>query len=119
MTALGYRELARQRSNTCWRCKKFDLLRRLLYLAGAYEVTAMATVVIREMRDRLYEDISDLAKANKLSVKEQITALLESTVSAISRGKRLANIARTIASMTPKGVVQSDSVELLREVRDR
>jgi hypothetical protein len=69
--------------------------------------------------EETYERLSALAEADRVSLDVEAERLLRSAIA--QRNERLALVAEleTIAAMTPKGVVQTDSVILLREDRDR
>ena len=75
-----------------------------------------------EMRIKIEDEglltrISDLARLHNRSVEEEIEALLRVAAPEPPRREDLPAIARRIAAMTPKGVKQTDSVEILREIR--
>jgi plasmid stability protein len=76
-----------------------------------------------EMNIRIEDDlrtrIEDLAKSNARSLDEEISDLLTKAVNNERSRESFADIARRIAAMTPKNVVQTSSVEMLREDRDR
>jgi plasmid stability protein len=76
-----------------------------------------------EMNIRIEDDlrtrIEDLAKSNARSLDEEISDLLTKAVNNERPRESFADIARRIAAMTPKNVVQTSSVEMLREDRDR
>lgn len=74
-----------------------------------------------EMRIKIEDEVlltrlTDLAREHNRSVDQEIIALLQAAVR--PRREDLPAIAARIAAMTPKGVKQTDSVEILREVRD-
>ncbi|WP_426233475.1 FitA-like ribbon-helix-helix domain-containing protein [Pararhizobium sp. DWP3-4] len=76
-----------------------------------------------EMNIRIEDDlrtrIEDLAKSNARSLDEEISDLLTKAVNNERPQESFADIARQIAAMTPKNVVQTSSLEMLREDRDR
>jgi hypothetical protein len=70
--------------------------------------------------EALLTRISDLARLNNRSVEEEIEVLLQAAVPVrpdTTTGEDLRAVAERIAAMTPKGVKQTDSVEILREIR--
>ena len=74
-----------------------------------------------EMNIRIEDDlrirIEELARLHNRSVEEEVESLLRVAVPAVPRREDLPAIARRISAMTPKGVKQTDSVEILREIR--
>ena len=76
----------------------------------------MATLAIS---DELFERVARMARARHLPVERQVEELLEEAVGRRSRSDNLRHMFDSIASMTPKGVAQTDSAELLREDRNR
>jgi GTP cyclohydrolase I len=82
-------------------------------------MTEMRDLILRNLDESTLAQLSDMASVNQLSPEEQATKLLVSALADYSRRKHLYDTAKRIAAMTPKGVVQTDSVELLREDRDR
>ncbi|WP_111562568.1 hypothetical protein [Rhizobium sp.] len=75
-----------------------------------------------EMRIRIDESLltklESLARAHKRTLEEEVNERLSASV-ADTPAESLYDAAVRIAAMTPKGVVQTDSVEILRELRDR
>jgi len=69
--------------------------------------------------DALLEKIAAMASTSAISVEKQVEILLEDGI--VRWGSRQDLVAELdrIAAMTPKDVVQTDSVVLLREERDR
>lgn len=67
--------------------------------------------------ESLLTRISDLARLHNRSVEQEIEALLRVAVPEPPRREDLPAIARQIAAMTPKGVKQTDSMEILRQIR--
>lgn len=74
------------------------------------------TVAIND--EHLFERLSKLARENSLSVDEQATLLLKEILRT-SRYETLYEAAVRISAMTPKDRPQANSLELLREDRDR
>jgi len=75
-----------------------------------------------EMRIKIEDEalltrISDQAKLHNRSVEQEVEALLQAAVPERPKREDLRAIAERIAAMTPKGVKQTDSVEILRELR--
>lgn len=79
----------------------------------------MSQIVLEHLDEATLAGLSELAKANRLSVEEQAEKILAEAVDIRTRrGLRMESAAR-ISAMTPKDVTQTDSVILLREDRDR
>jgi hypothetical protein len=75
-----------------------------------------------EMRIKIEDEalltrISDLAKLHNRSIEQEVEALLQAAVPVRPAREDLRALAESIAAMTPKGVKQTDSVEILREIR--
>ena len=77
----------------------------------------MANVTIRNLDDQVVARLKERAKANNRSLEAELREILTREVGSMTRQERVA-LARRIAAMTPN-VPQTDSVELLREDRDR
>ena len=77
----------------------------------------MANVTIRNLDDQVVARLKERAKANNRSLEAELREILTREVGSMARQERVA-LARRIAAMTPN-VPQTDSVELLREDRDR
>lgn len=72
------------------------------------------------IRDELVEKISKIAAARHLPVELQLEELLQQALDLTSEtAKARRQMFDRIAAMTPSGVIQDDSVALLREDRDR
>ena len=79
----------------------------------------MATLTIRNVDDDIVEALKARAKSHNRSLESEIRQILVDQVRRPSwRGAELLERAKRIAAMTPN-VPQTDSVELLREDRDR
>lgn len=78
----------------------------------------MTTLTIRNLDDETVERLRTRAQNNNRSLEAEIRALLTEAARRPSR-KEFRALAERIAAMTPKGVKQTDSAELLREDRDR
>lgn len=78
----------------------------------------MATLTIRNLDDTVVEKLKERARDNERSLEAEVRALLAQAAERPSRKKFIA-LAERIAAMTPEGIEQTDSVELLREDRDR
>ena len=76
----------------------------------------MATLAIN---DELFERVSKIARARRLPVERQAEEMLAEAIERRSRAENLRRMFDEIASLTPQGVKQTDSVSLLREDRDR
>ena len=79
----------------------------------------MANVTIRNLDDEVVKTLKAQAKAHNRSLEAELRQLL--TEAAVLRKKRSAfrKEVDRIRKMTPKDRSQTDSVELLREDRDR
>ncbi len=78
----------------------------------------MANLTIRNLDDHVVERLKKRAKDNGRSLEAELRELLKQAANRKSPEELLA-IADRIAAMTPAGVKQTDSAELLREDRDR
>jgi len=78
----------------------------------------MANLTIRNLDDHVVERLKKKAKDNGRSLEAELRELLKQAANRKSPEELLA-IADRIAAMTPAGVKQTDSAELLREDRDR
>ena len=79
----------------------------------------MAQLVLSHIDDETLARLSELAKANRISVQEQAERILAGELNAHARRRLRVESAAPISAMTPKDVAQTDSVILLREDRDR
>jgi hypothetical protein len=72
------------------------------------------------IRDDLAEQILKIAEARRLPVERQLEELLEQALDAKAQTTNARRqMFDRIAAMTPAGVPQDDSVDLIREDRDR
>ena len=78
----------------------------------------MGTLVIEGVDEALMSDLASLAAENHMQVESQARQILRSAVPVRDRHALAARL-DAIANMTPTGVDQSDSLELLREDRQR
>jgi hypothetical protein len=76
----------------------------------------MGTVAID---DQLLEIVEKMANARGLTLDAQAEELIAAGLTQRPSRKSLRAWAESIAAMTPKDIEQTDSVVLLREVRDR
>ncbi len=76
-----------------------------------------------EMRIKIDEGLltrlESLAHIHNRSLEDQVIDLLRIAVEQRNEPEPFSAIARRIAAMTPRGIVQPDSVEMLREDRNR
>lgn len=79
----------------------------------------MGEIRIKIEDESLLTRISDLAKLHNRSVDAEVEALLQAAVPVRPKREDLRALAESIAAMTPKGVKQTDIVEMLREDRNR
>ena len=70
------------------------------------------------IEDGLRTRLEESTREHNRSLDEEVVLLLEKGLEIHAR-ESLYDAARRIAAMTPKGVKQTDSVEMLREDRDR
>lgn len=77
----------------------------------------MATITIRNLDDEVVRSLKERAKAHNRSLEGEARELLSQAARRPSPAELVA-LADRIAAMTPK-VLQTDSVDLLREDRDR
>ena len=79
----------------------------------------MTQIVLDHIDEATLASLSELAKLNHVSIQEQAARILAEALDMGERRRRRVESAARIAAMTPKNVVQTDSVILLREDRDR
>ena len=79
----------------------------------------MANLTIRNLDDDVAERLKAKAKDNHRSLEAEVRLILTDQARRPLSGAELRARADRIAAMTPKGVKQTDSAELLREDRDR
>ncbi len=77
----------------------------------------MASVTIRNLDDGVVERLKSKAKDNGRSLEAELREIL-STEARRASTKELIAEADRIAAMTPKDRPQTDSVKIIREVRD-
>ncbi len=78
----------------------------------------MANLTIRNIEESVVERLKNKAVRNGRSLEAELRELLKQAANRKTREEVLAEMDR-IAAMTPKGVVQTDSAELIRQDRDR
>ena len=76
----------------------------------------MAQVIIRNLDDRLVASLKRKAALHGRSLEQELRQIL-SAAARLPKAERLA-LARRVRAMTPPGVAQTDSAELIREDRD-
>ena len=77
----------------------------------------MAQVIVRNLDDRLVASLKSKAALHGRSLEQELRQIL-SAAARLPKAERLA-LARRVRAMTPTGVTQTDSAELIREDRDR
>jgi plasmid stability protein len=77
----------------------------------------MGEIRIKIEDESLLVRLSALAVEHNRSIDQEIEELLLAALPTRPRREDLPAIARQISAMTPKGVKQTDSVEILRELR--
>ena len=78
----------------------------------------MANLTIRNIEDSVVERLKNKAAQSGRSLEAELREVLRQAATRKTREELLATADR-IAAMTPKGVKQTDSAELIREDRDR
>ena len=78
----------------------------------------MSTLVIENIDEVLLDDLFRQAAHHHISVEQLAKRLLRQAIS-VADGEKRVDIADAIAAKTPKGVVRTDGVVILREDRDR
>lgn len=78
----------------------------------------MANLTIRNLDDDVVERLKKRARDNERSLEAEVRTILKNVAGRLT-GKEARALAERISAMTPKGVKQTDSVELIREDRDR
>ena len=78
----------------------------------------MASVIIRDLDERVVRKLKARAKANNRSLEAELREILSTEVNKHEQMRQFLAKADRIAAMTPK-VPQTDSAILLREDRDR
>jgi predicted transcriptional regulator len=76
----------------------------------------MATVTID---DEVFAKLERVARSRRVTVQQQVEEYLAEAVERRLRAEALRARFDAIAALTPEGVDQTDSVELIREDRDR
>ena len=79
----------------------------------------MANLTIRNLDDGVVASLKAQAKRNNRSLEAELRQVLTRVAKQRERLSAFVETAERIAAMTPKDRPQSDSVELLREDRDR
>jgi hypothetical protein len=78
----------------------------------------MGELTIKLDDAKLIEALTNMAKVRRHSLDDEINEVLRRAVEEHERRMELVRQADAIAAMTPKGVVQTDSVEIIREMRE-
>lgn len=79
----------------------------------------MATITLRNVDDAVVEQLRKRAEANARSLEVEAEEVLAHAVLPLRKPGSKWETVRHIAEMTPDDVVQTDSVLLLREDRER
>lgn len=79
----------------------------------------MNAITNRKLSESAMTQLEERAALNGRSVEDEAAALIERGLQARLAPKEAFFLAEKIAAMTPRDVVQADSVLLLREDRDR
>ncbi len=78
----------------------------------------MGNLTIRNVDDHVIQQLKEQAKANQRSLEGEIRHLLTQQVNRLGRVAGFRERTRHLVSLT-SGTVQTDSIELLREDRNR
>jgi hypothetical protein len=78
----------------------------------------MGEILVRLSDSDLVGQIEMLARQRNVSPESEVTNLIRQAVQQQLRKSYLFENAKRIAAMTPKNVEQTDSVKLVREIRD-
>lgn len=78
----------------------------------------MGELTIRLGDAKLVEALEEMAKVRKHSVDREVNEVLRRAVEEHRRRMELVRQADEIAAMTPTGVKQTDSVEIIRQMRE-
>jgi plasmid stability protein len=78
----------------------------------------MGEITIRVSDATVVEALEELASKHGRPIEEEALSILERAIDEHRRGIDLIDRARQIRAMTPKGVAQTDSVEIIRAMRD-
>lgn len=78
----------------------------------------MATLTIRNLDETVVKQLKERAKDNERSLEAEVRVLLAEAAQRPSR-KKLLELAQKISAMTPEGIKQTDSTQIIREFRDR
>jgi hypothetical protein len=79
----------------------------------------LTQLILDHIDDATLASLSELAKLNRVSVQQQAERILAEALDMHAQRRQRVESAARIAAMTPKDVIQTDSVTLLREDRDR
>jgi len=79
----------------------------------------MNAITIQRLSEQAFESIAERARAHHTSIEDEAAAILEQAVGRAESMDLRRRIVDRIAAMTPKGVIQTDSTQLIREDRDR
>ncbi len=87
-------------------------------LSKCYHI-AMGQILIRNLDDALIADYREAATRNNRSLEAEVREVLGSMrPKNAQRIAELVELSRRIRAMTPKGVKQTPSEQLVREIRD-
>jgi plasmid stability protein len=78
----------------------------------------MGELTIRLDDARLVKALEDMASVHGKSVEAEVRLVIENAVAEYQRRLDLVERSREIRAMTPKGVKQTDSVEIIRQMRE-
>jgi plasmid stability protein len=79
----------------------------------------MEALTIPDLDDSIFDALKQKAAEEGKTVEEEAVELIRQGLRTAHKSVSLRERAEAIASMTPKGVVQTDSAVLVREGRDR
>jgi len=78
----------------------------------------MGELTIRLKDAGLVQALEEMASLHGKSVEAEVQALIEGAVADYERRLEVVRRAQEIRAMTPKGVKQTDSVEIIRQMRE-
>lgn len=78
----------------------------------------MANLTIRNVEENIVQRLKEKATQNGRSLEAELREVLKQASNRKTREEMLAAADR-VAAMTPKGIAQTDSAELIRSDRDR
>lgn len=78
----------------------------------------MGELTIKLEDSKLLKALAEMAAVHRQPIEVEINELLQRAVNEHARRLELVRRADEIAAMTPKGIIQTDSVDIIREMRE-